>query len=420
MFYLSSQFQSTSPSTTLSEMHLRSSHGLSNAVLLSEVPFLLVTLGLMAWAISILSGSISKWKDNDNLAIPRQQTTSWMPPVRACTQVLTETVTGFETSFVSVPNFTASAIPYDSVYADGTTRYTTTYTTHSGYTTQYGSFTYGVSPTATSTRTVTVTAFQVIGHFKLPDEDQLQNSTPTITPAPTAIVKARANPSDVTIRYPYDESTTTYSYVKYRTVHANGGFAANFIETGINYIFNSEYENNNGPALSRLAALTSLISLALLAILCRLFCTAVRFVLKRRSQRESRKNSGAEGLTSGFNLASTILLIMTYVPFWAIYGSWTNRNRTIQQADAAYEKDPYLISLGLNYILHTTPWQGTTVALIVFWTLIILTSSAVSIVMLVDWHRNRTSKADDHQSDHTDEAAKGALQSITSSDTGSN
>lgn len=139
-----------------------------NGLLLLDALFLLVTLGLMAWTVSVLAKSIPKWKGTYDFSLPLPQTTSWITPINAYTEIIIETVTGFETSFTSVPNSTITAIPYDSVYTDATTRYTTTYTTQSGYTAHYGTYKYGISPTATSTRTVTVTEFQQIRHFKLP------------------------------------------------------------------------------------------------------------------------------------------------------------------------------------------------------------------------------------------------------------
>lgn len=115
-------------------------------------------------------------------------------------------------------------------------------------------------------------------------------------------------------------------------------------------------------------------------------------------------------------MASSIILLLTYILFWATYESWTNRNKTVQQADEAYEVDPYLISLRMNDILHSTPWQSKTIALIVFWMLAILSSAFINPVMIVDnKHKKKRAAFDKNiQLDHSGKMARDV--SITSAD----
>lgn len=158
---------------------------------------------------------------------------------------MTQNVIEYQTSYTSVPNITVGPIPVYSPVTQSTTTYTSFYTTK-GYTKHYSLHIYGISPKATTLRTLTVTGLEQIEHYKLPNNIPI----PTITPAPSVspVAKTKQDLTGVLITYPYDESatSTTPTYQKYDEVHVNRGFSGSFLEVGIDYMFSTVNTSQTG------------------------------------------------------------------------------------------------------------------------------------------------------------------------------
>jgi hypothetical protein len=346
-------------------------------LLIVELPILIVTKGLMAWALKILSKSIGYATDLDSRYY------DVIPPAYLQSATITQTVTGYRTTSVRPPiTFTKGSatstfpVGFQGSYATQTYMPTTR---------TFLPATYGIDATATTLRTVIESALQRISHLVVPKEGK-NISKPIITPAPViqkqqASSAVRLGASDF-----WSVSPTTYIYEQYHTVTVNHGFGRYFLEAGIDHIFLAPYGYSSND-LVRIRALTALVSLALASIIGRIAITVVLLLCTWK------KKTVNQGAITAANMAFTILLLFAYIPFWAIYGSWTNRNATVKAADAIFRQQSSYF--GLNNLLQSTPWQGTTSAFITFWSLSIVTSLVLSSMSLLHGRRSLKQQGED-------------------------
>jgi hypothetical protein len=376
-------------------MFAASHRNLPCVLLVAEVPILLVTLGLLAWSLHVLGHSISL---NSNLPYYSYG----FPPAQMYTWTLTRTVTGYSSSSVSSASLeTLQPSAYTVIGLD----HSKTPHTNPGVTYTIGPYTYGIDPTGTKTRTVTVSGIEEISHRKRDFSNDEVLSQPKVTPAPLVIQPRQESASSSTgpprlgdLDFWNLSSFRSRSYEQYQSVTVNRGFDGYFQEVGLDYIYKSPY--NNSSVVPKIRALTALAALSLVAIIGRLSCTAVFLLLFRKTKEDKVKKERDDNSTvkddeininddklnrktinylHWSNFASTFLLYVTYLPFWSLYGSWTHRNSLINKANEEFQSDPDLAANGLNNLLKSMPWTSIPIALIVFWTLAVVTSIATCI-----------------------------------------
>lgn len=366
-------------------MHSSPSIRKLSLALLAEVPILLASLGLLAWALHILAQSIRLTQDGIS--------TFNFEPDQTYLYTVTQTVTGYRSSSVAPPRVLSyGPSTYTEVGTDGKS---TPYDTVSASTYTFSPNTYGIDPTGTKLRTLTESGLQPISHRRALSYEEANAAVPSpiLTPAPVPMqaVAQRSSTSHPPRLDPIDFwslSSTTRSYEQYESVTVNRGFNGYFEEVGINYIYQTHSTSNDLP---RVRALTTLVALALVSVIARLACTATALFFGRKQ--DGYDKVGIHRKLAWSNVATTTLLLLTYIPFWAIYGSWTHRSDLVNKADAEFQTDTNLSALSLSTLLHTEPWKGTPTALLVFWTLAVVTSIVVSFVS-VAITRQRTKRAD--------------------------
>lgn len=364
--------------------------------LIVELPLILVTLGLMAWTLRILGQSLSMAKETVNGG------SSYVFPDTFSTATVTQTVTGYETTTV---------VPESTITSTSTVHYIDQSSSLISYTypVTYVSdpISIGIDPTCTKTRTVTVSALAPLSHLVLPkggDEDGGATPPPLVTPAPFPSFSFRARQASESSGVGatlYDSAlwslpTTRPAYWDHQSVTVNHGFGGHFFEGGLQYDYGTQPGQGRGGyghvELARIRALTALASLALVALVARMVTTAFFFVRHRTLLRE-RSNEADKSVfrvirqLAWVTLSFAVLLLFTYVPFWALYGAWTNRNATVRQADDALQADEASARLHIEQLLHASPWTGCPIALIVFWTLSLLSSLFLAALCLASSSR---------------------------------
>lgn len=335
-------------------------------LLCADIVFLFVTFGLQIWALNVLI--VSCQHANDVIDVGYQN----VPFAQAYTATETQTGTGYASTSTRPP--TTSAIrtsTYTLIETDGK-KYPTTQFDIVTFNTQL----LGYTPTATTTRTVTVTGLRDVRAGGLLDSYYVAASRPTVTPL------ARRAQGGASIYY-YNMLTpdTSFNINDYRAVTVNHGFGKHFAEAGLNYDY---FDQANGgyskSDRARIIGLTTLMALALCASLLRLVvtmvCTASMYRRKDKGTGVHRRRWPLYA-----NIVAAFLLCGTCVAFWTIYGQWTHRSAAVEYAYEAFRQQQDLVWLRIDRLFDTRPWRGTPTALVVFWCLSCVTSIGVCVLL---------------------------------------
>lgn len=342
-----------------------------NLLLLVDLCILTITLGLMTWASSVLSRSMSKIVDYDY--VYGFGYGADLPGIPFST-IIVQIVTGYASTSTRQAQVITERTTQTYI-ANGKT----IVSTPTPIILTRPAYLYGIDATGTKRRTYSTAGFSEPIHLR--QQTTTLMSTPAATPLPN---RAQTTGTYLGPEDRWDTPASVPEYWKYNSVTVDHGFDRYFLQAGVDY-FASQGQEYLSYHLDRVRGLTALIALALVAIVARM-ATSLLYIVQSRRKKYGEDSTARLRRRSGWTtLVFAILLILTFLSFWAIYGFLTYRSQHVETAQASLAK------FGYGSILRTSPWFSKTIALIVSWALSSLTSFVVTFIFLT----SRISTKDD-------------------------